>query len=275
LRANDLALANPSDEPWPGFPVSEFAADEKLKGRHVGDASFRGAPKSQAQIEPWQSDQDTVIVQVVGSRADALAAVSDLVEQGEGFGATPEGHFDQFVELYQRTKDQTDIARAVPTDPWYGTVDPPGRDPINKITSPDGEKFARLADQLYALILLSTALYPMLPASTDAAQRTGVGEAALALMDGGLKLAGLVLPTIERGEANGLVAGMCFGQPTGAKAETPAAVLTQIKTLLDAAVATAEQITATTTVPIRKTRAQLIANNLQEQVRPLFDQIQL
>ncbi len=275
LRCDDLPRPNPDDEPWPGFPVSEFAADEKQKGRHVGDVFFQGAPEKQAQVDPWQSDQDTVIVHVVGGRDNALAAVSDVVEQGEGFGATPDGHFDQFVELYQSTKGQAGIAHAVPSDPWYGISDPLGRDPIDKITSPDGEKFARLADQLYALILLSTALYTMLPVSTDPAHRTGVGGAALILMEGGMKQTGVVLPMIERnGGANDLVAGMCFGQPTEAVAETPAALLAQIKGLIDKAVATAEQIVATTTVLTRRSKAQTIANNLQ-QVRPLFDQIQL
>jgi hypothetical protein len=276
LRRDDLPLANPDDEPWSNFPVSDFAASPTLKGRHVKDASFAGPAEKQAEIDPWQSDQNSVIVHAVSSRDDALAAVSDVAEQGEGFGSTPDGHFDHFVTLYEQIKDQSGIAYAVPTDPWYGTVDPPGRDPLNKITSPDGEKFARLADQVYALILLSTALFPLLPASADPAHRKGVGQAALALMQGGMRQIGLILPTIERdGAAAGLVAAMCFGQPAEGIAGEAAAVLAQIKSLLDEAVTTAEQIAATTTVLTRKNKAKQIAGSLRNDARPLFDQIEI
>ena len=170
------------------------------------------------------------------------------------------------------------IKRALPTpapvNPWYGAG--AGGAPADKITSPDGERFARLGDELSELILLVTALYPALPANTNPAVRTKLAEASLALMKEPLKKVGQRIVTIERDSAQPdpplLVSHICFAKPSVQPGADPHALVARIRTLIDQGAATADEIVAHTLKLPRKLTAQGIAKKLRNDIRPIFDQ---
>jgi ferritin-like protein len=274
LRAEDRPVNDPADEPWDGFPVDAFASTDP--GRHVGDAFFTKGG-GQAQPSDWVGNQTHVIVTPIAGRTDALGAISDITEQGEGFGGAPEGHFDLFVDAYRIAKGATGLARPVPVNPWYaGSGSPPGT-PQNEITSGDGVSFAELGDRLYQLVLLSIRLHYALAAGTDPVVRASIAPAALLLMTDCLAKTARTLVDLERDGSQPsppqAVAHLCFTRPSAHSSNDATAVRAEILRIVDESVGLADRIAATTQKLLRKTVAKTIASRLRGDIRPIFEAV--
>ena len=87
LRPSDEELANPTMEPWSGFPVKETAARKEHAGRHVREGFIINASARNAVGRHWKGTHDTMIVKAIADRPSALALVAEVSAQGEGFGS--------------------------------------------------------------------------------------------------------------------------------------------------------------------------------------------
>lgn len=275
LRRDDQPSPNSAAEPFDGFPVAQFAESEP--GRHVADEFFKGVATRQAQTQDWSANNQNVIVRSIAARSDALAAVADITEQGEGFGWMPDGHFDRFVAAYKEATGQAELAQPVPTDPWYGPDDAGRGDLADKITSADGEKFARLGDQLYELTLLGIALGACLPVDAVSELRAAAAGATLHAMRA-LASVGKMIVSVERDQGQppslNKTAHLCFSRPASWPPEDDPSVLrARILAVVDECIATTEQIRNATSVPARKASASSVATLLRNRVRPVFEQI--
>jgi ferritin-like protein len=275
LRRDDTPVSDPANEAWDGFPVEALAASDP--GRHVGDGFFTSGAAEQAQPDGWAGNQSHVIVTPIAARADALGAIADIAEQGEGFGGAPEGHFDLFVDAYRIAKDASGLAKPVPVNPWYAASGPPPGTAQNEITSTDGLAFAKLGDRLYELVLLSIRLHYFLPPGTDAAARASVAPATLLVMTDCLAKTARTLVEIERDDGQPsppvAVAHLCFTRPP-APADTGAAGLrADVLRIIDESAALAETIGTTARKLLRKTVAKSIASRLRGDIRPMFESL--
>lgn len=198
LRPSDDAMAN---EPWEKFPVSEMASNPKLKGRHVNDAFIKDATGKNALPEHWKGTFTTVIVSPISGRDAALQMIAKVSGQGEGFGDTPNGHFQRFANAWISTQNSPDIAMPAAVDPFYDNGPPAGAG--DKITSSDGIQAARLADGLYELVLLCIAANLLYPAGTAPGVRAVPAAAAIIAMRDGLKALAIAVAKIPLTDAQG------------------------------------------------------------------------
>ena len=235
LRPSDEELADPTMEPWSGFPVKEIAAAPEHAGRHVREGFIINASARNAVGRHWKGNHDTVIVKTIVDRPGALALVAEVSAQGEGFGVTPDGHFDRFVEAWRNASKPGDLARPSPIDPSYG---PPQADPPtgDEITSPIGILFARVSDCLYEVILLATALYFLLPEAVAPQVRAKPARAAILAMRDCLKRAASAFngtPLRAGGSTKDAVCGLSFSVAPTAIAPSLPVVLDRIRVIKD------------------------------------------
>lgn len=214
LRESDRPMADPAGEPWVGFPIAEAAA-ECPADWHVKPFPIRDPSGLEGQVIPWQANRPTVIIGLPIDRIAALTAIADVTAQGEGFGASPEAHFYEFVEAFNAVKADNDPTRLVPTNPWYR--DSPGvpGHAADEITSEAGRLVASIADQLYELVLLSIALFFSLPDSTQATVRATLSSVAMTLMKRCVGPLAGILVQIDRnsGISDGRMSAPCFSLP--------------------------------------------------------------
>jgi hypothetical protein len=126
------------------------------------------AADRQARPEDWFGF-GRLIVRAVTTRAEAVAALRAIGEQGEGSAlpspGEPPAHFHQFLEIY-RSFPETEYggtpawlpARPVPTDPTTGPQ--PDGDPTagrNRITHPVTRTWAQLFNVRYRMLLVDLA----------------------------------------------------------------------------------------------------------------------
>jgi hypothetical protein len=156
LRPSDAPPADPSGEPWEGYPVAMVAQIEP--GRHVGQYPPPGPLPPQATEDDWQSGNPSVLVCPVGSRAEAMLAVARVAAQGEGFASEADAHFDRFVAAYRQAVVAGSIGRPFATDPWYVGAGAASGAPEAEITAPRAIEFARLGDVIYETLLLTIGL---------------------------------------------------------------------------------------------------------------------
>lgn len=233
LRPNDDPPPAGSEEPWAGFPVEDLARDPNHANRHVSAAFFSDLNGVQGTADDWRAGAATAVIETVRSREEALLAVARIAEQGEGFGRTPDGHFDQFVRAYMLERGSAaEPALVVPTDPWYAGAGSGAADA--EITSVDGVKLARLGDLLYEAVLLSIGLYYALPAPV-VDSRTIVAGVAVELMKVGLTPLCARLVEVERGAGQPGVAHVRFSGPPPAVASDAASLLARVIAVLTAA----------------------------------------
>jgi hypothetical protein len=211
LRPDDHPLQDPNKEPWLGFPVAEMAAQPELAGRHVRNGFVTDARSVNAQPNHWQGNYTNVIVAPISDREVALSAVAGVSAQGEGFGETPQGHFERFVEAWRLARRSSDLSLLVPVNPWYatsGTSSPTGEE----ISSVDGRQFAQMGDGLYELLLLCTAANLLLPCDTTPGIRSKAAKAAILTMRDCLGAVGRTLTTIPLTDVagTGKVCGLPF-----------------------------------------------------------------
>lgn len=274
LRKNDSPLVPPAAEPWDAFPVERLARNPKLAGRHVSESLLGDNAAMQGHPEHWQRNNTDIIVAPIAGRGEALAAIAEIAEQGEGFGETPQGHFDQFVDAYRLAKGQTDIGHAVPVNPSVTATSASGHGDV--INSPDGVGLAKLADQLYELVLLTLELHARVPGGSDV--RARIAEASLDLMMLGLKSIGELIVTVERSTLEPdppiNVAHIPFSRPVSIDTLStlqPEEVRALTVALLDEAIVAAEAFAASTTKTHRKRKVQAVANNLRSKIGPALD----
>jgi hypothetical protein len=244
LRQTDNPFFDPSKEPWSNFPVAAMAAQPELAGRHVRDEFVTDASSVNALPEQWRGNYTSVIVEPISGRDAALRAIAKISAQGEGFGDTPQGHFERFVGLWRDAKTSTDLALPMPVNPFYTGGQGPGGTG-DEITSADGRQFARIGDRLYELVLLCTAAHLLLPVGTTPVVRTKPAKAAIAAMRDCLGSVARALSTIPLAEQNadGRVCGLPFSAPPVEVASNLKAVLdrarnviAELKTIIDAIV---------------------------------------
>lgn len=184
LRESDEPLPRGETEPWADFPIE--AARKEVPGAHVSAALLKPASFAvQAVRAHWKRKQDSLIVDRIASRADARAAVAALSAQGEGFGISPDGHFDRFVKAWKIASVATaPIARDVAVDPWYDTPGAPSSVPRagDPLTNPTAAAFARLSDRCYEIVVLSAALDLLLAPTAPEIDRQTVASASIKCM---------------------------------------------------------------------------------------------
>lgn len=131
-----------------------------------GDLQPDTAQNLQATKADWQGSS-TLLVREVASRAEAVQALGEIAQQGEGSANPPGGmglsHFDRLLDIYQEFPE-TDSnigpvlwvpARPLPTDP--NTLHRPSQDPQaeqGRITDPASRLWAHLFNTRYRMLLL-------------------------------------------------------------------------------------------------------------------------
>jgi hypothetical protein len=244
LRASDAELGDPSKEPWAGFPVSDLAKTPALAGRHVGGDFLQDQSAREGLSRHWRGSHLNMIVATITGRSDALQAIADVSAQGEGFGLTTDGHFQRLVVAWQQAKSVGGpIAVKVATDPWYAPKSMARRAGGSEITHPLGLAFAKVADGVYQLCLLSIALYLALPSSASADIRRKAARAAISCMKDGLAIAAMNLRdvAVRLGDSTAPMCGLPFSMAPDLPAE-PAALLDRAATVKAAIVAEAGKI---------------------------------
>jgi len=107
----------------------------------------------QARPEHFRADvgDGPYFLRTVGSRAQALALVDDVADQGEGDRDTPYSHFSMFLEMFDGWPVDTTLALDVPVDP---SIHPrgDGNDP-GLITNERAVAWATIFNQHYRLLL--------------------------------------------------------------------------------------------------------------------------
>lgn len=199
LRDTDQPLPDPSQEPWPDYPVTQMAA--MFPGRHVGTFPIDATLPSQARAEDWRPGHESVIVQTIESRPDALRAVVQISAQGEGFAGETDGHFDRFVRAYRAARTAGSIARPFATDPWFAGSSAPRGAPEAQVTSPTAIDFARLGDLLYEILLIAITLALHPDSGFGEPQRSTVAGFCIAVMREALGPYARALPRLRIGEA--------------------------------------------------------------------------
>jgi ferritin-like protein len=139
-----------------------FADSTKLADNDL----FPGTADSfQAKGEDWFAF-GPIIVRELRTRDDAVNALDEIGEQGEGPGqptdATAPSHFDRFIRIYQEYPDEEIEPvdwipfRPVPTNP--NTLTSPSSDghlERGRITDPVSRHWAQLSNVRYRMLLLS------------------------------------------------------------------------------------------------------------------------
>src|SRR5262249_57441387 len=133
---------------WTGLAAVEVGGRRERGGGHVRGGFVADARDINARPEQWRGNYTSVIVEPIAGRDAALQAIARISAQGEGFGDTPQGHFERFVDAWRLAKASSALARPMPVDPFYATGGGPAGSG-DEITSADGRRFARMGDGLY------------------------------------------------------------------------------------------------------------------------------
>lgn len=275
LRVSDAPLADPSKEPWPGFPVAEMAATPGLAGRHVRDGFVTDARAINTTLGQWSGTFKNVIVEPISGRDAALSAIEKIAAQGEGFADNKQGHFERFVAAWRLAKSSPDLAWPMPVNPFYATAGGAAPAPAgDEITSADGRQFALLSDNIYELVLLCIAAHLLLPAGTAPAIRIKPSKAAIAAMRDGLSTLAGIMPSIPVSDQNpGPVCGPPFTTPTTEIAQDVASVVKRAREAITEARTVIDSITQGNASEMLKLTAQGIGDMLNDPIATAFDAI--
>lgn len=181
LRNSDAELPMDQVEPWTGFPVASVAS--AFPGVHIGDQLLQvdGSART-APLEHWKRPGRVLKIRPIRTRGDALQAIADVSAQGEGFGTSPDGHFDKFVTAWRLAPET--IVPAFTSNPWY--IEPGAPAVVRRgdqIINPVAVTFARLGDRSYEVVVLTIALYLLLRVGTPANVRRGLASASIDCMN--------------------------------------------------------------------------------------------
>lgn len=127
-------------------------------GLHLNDEDFMsGVSSHQARYGAW-GGADSVLVPDIANRTDALWALSELAEQGEGLedSATLPSHYQRFLTIYREfpTAGDWEPVHRVPIDPETGPTEGVIDDIVDGLIShPRSLKWARLFNLRYRMLL--------------------------------------------------------------------------------------------------------------------------
>lgn len=271
LRQSDAPLADPTKEPWPGFPVAEMAATPGLAGRHVRDGFVTDARSTNTTLGQWAGNFASVIVEPISGRDAALGAIEKIAAQGEGFADNKQGHFERFVAAWRLAKSAPDLALPMAVNPFYRI----GEETVaagNEITSADGRQFALLSDKVYELVLLCIAAHLLLPAGTTPAIRIKPSKAAIAAMRDGLGTLAGILPSIPVSDQNPEpVCGLPFTVPTAEMTPDVASVVRRARQAIAEARGVIDSIVQGNASEMLKLTAQGIGDMLGDPIATALD----
>lgn len=124
---------------------------------HLTDADLKPSDQFepfQAEKEEWSgADWPTLLILVVRSRKEAVQAITDIAQQGEGFQGAPDSHFREFMELVDAFEKDKIKIKPIATSPDLGNRH--GGERPTPITSPFTKLWGKIFSLQYTLILLS------------------------------------------------------------------------------------------------------------------------
>lgn len=145
-----------------GRPVNRVGAlyrrleDLFADGRLLNDADLRPdtAAGIQARPERFRADvgDGPYYLRTVRTRAEALALLGDVADQGEGDADMPRSHFSTFLDMFDNWPDNDAVALDVPTNPSTRPRAEPGEDP-NRITHERTAAWATIFNRHYRMLL--------------------------------------------------------------------------------------------------------------------------
>ena len=108
----------------------------------------------QARPEHFRADigDGPYFLRTIGSRAEALALIDDVADQGEGDEDTPYSHFSTFLEMFDNWPVDGTAALDVPVDPSTRPRSDGGSDP-GLITHERAAAWATIFNRHYRLLL--------------------------------------------------------------------------------------------------------------------------
>ncbi|QAY90697.1 hypothetical protein CUN63_12465 [Pseudomonas sp. ACM7] len=182
LRDSDEPMPEGQVEPWDSFPVDQVAAI--VPGVHVSDNLLQAdRAVHNGLLEHWERPGRALKIFPVRSRAEALQAIVEVSAQGEGFSSSPNGHFDKFVKAWRSAKLTDPVTSSFTQNPWYRE---PGAASVthdgDEITNPLAVAFARLGDRSYEVVVLTIALYLLLPTGAPDSVRRRLANASIECM---------------------------------------------------------------------------------------------
>lgn len=166
VTAAEIAdITKRADEDNTGQPVNRVGKlYEQLTTiiQSLPETDFSASSQSQqARFDEWGLAKHDILILSVGSRADAIAALQQISEQGEGpvtakAAADPESHFQRFLSIYRQIPDQGSWQPAYPIIPDPNVRSPvAGVDNPGQITQPEARLWAQLLNARYRRLLLT------------------------------------------------------------------------------------------------------------------------
>jgi hypothetical protein len=166
VTAKEIAdIMKRADEDNTGQPVNRVGKlYEQLKTvvQSLPTTDFSASSVSQqARFDEWGLAKHDILILPVGTRAEALAALSQIAEQGEGpvtaaAAANPDSHFQRFVSIYRQ------IPMNGSWQPAYSIIEDPnvrtsvlGVDNPGQITQPEARLWAQLLNGRYRRLLMT------------------------------------------------------------------------------------------------------------------------
>jgi hypothetical protein len=137
-------------------------AEQDPTAWHLPGSAFQeDTQRYQASADDWGDDL-AVHIHTVATRHDALEALRDIAEQGEGPWMLMGGsHFERFRDIYRGKEDQGQLPFPAPGE-WIPTLDVP-TDPVlptennpvgpDVITNARAQRWARLFDLRYQMLV--------------------------------------------------------------------------------------------------------------------------
>jgi hypothetical protein len=117
----------------------------------------KGSVAQQAKFDEWGLGRDDIFVLPVGSRADAVAALQKIAEQGEGpltadAASDPDSHFQRFLAIYRQLRHGGNWSPSFETieEPNVRTAPSPGQ-----ITHAEAKLWAQLFNARYRRLLIT------------------------------------------------------------------------------------------------------------------------
>lgn len=168
--AQDVGPGASGDDAWDAM-VRRIAAaaiqqaDDPTAWHLPDDAFHPGSVAQQADPEDWQVGH--VRVHRMAGRADAVQAIRDVGEQGEGPTGDDElSHFGRFLAMFRgQTVGSIVIPPFPPPGDWLPTRDVPTDPTIEHIADARTRRWAELCDIRYALLLGFVEHYLLAPAA--------------------------------------------------------------------------------------------------------------
>jgi hypothetical protein len=146
----------------PGRPVNQvgalyrrlkalFAADGPLTDAELRPDTAAGI---QARPERFRADvgDGPYYLRTVRTRAEALALLDDVADQGEGDADMPRSHFSTFLDMFDTWPDDDTVALDVPIDPTTRPRNESGED-LSLITHQRAAAWATIFNRHYRMLL--------------------------------------------------------------------------------------------------------------------------